>query len=460
MFLQLCEIAKRTSGGLYWNINSIPITQKTPLLCRTEFSYKLDCPGEESFDVFVVGLSRMGVPITSSKVQILSGLSYSLYVAAHDAMHPELATPKAGPQEDVLSRPSSLDRDDPHLALSFIDHPIPARRVRSTKGPSEDSSSYLYPIELLPRRSKTVDLDDIKNLRHLAEGCHSSVYSGYLDGERVAVKFIREDCLEDHVALNEFAAEEQILSRTNHPNVIKLIGTGSNPRTFLVFEWLGGGILGSILSANKLRPNAMKMFHRNTFSFNKVLTRALEFASAMRYLHSEVAEDVTIIHRDLKPDNIGFSATGELKVADFGMSICVLRRRSLDQTYAMSGNTGSLRYMAPEVASNEKYSETVDVYSYGIILWQMATDMVPFADLRTANFHDEVVVKRLRPKINTKSWPPAFCSLLESCWDPIPTRRPTFSEICNSLQVLILGIGNKPESFMANLVKRNSARFK
>jgi len=69
---------------------------------------------------------------------------------------------------------------------------------------------------------------------------------------------------------------------------------------------------------------------------------------------------------------------GKLKLFDFGLCTCVKRRQSSNESYEMTGNTGSLRYMAPEVALKAPYSEKADVYSFGIMIWQMARDRVPF----------------------------------------------------------------------------------
>ena len=73
----------------------------------------------------------------------------------------------------------------------------------------------------------------------------------------------------------------------------------------------------------------------------------------------------------MKPENIAFTIDDNVKLIDFGLSTCVKKRMSLNDVYQLTGNTGSLRYMAPEVALKLPYNEKVDVYSFGIILWQM-----------------------------------------------------------------------------------------
>jgi serine/threonine protein kinase len=104
----------------------------------------------------------------------------------------------------------------------------------------------------------------------------------------------------------------------------------------------------------------------------------------------KLTPDAVVIHRDLKPENIGFTASGELKLFDFGLATCVEARRDSKTSYNMTGNTGSLRYMAPEVALQMPYTETVDVHSFALISWQMARRKVPFKGLSMQQFMTEV----------------------------------------------------------------------
>ena len=170
-----------------------------------------------------------------------------------------------------------------------------------------------------------------------------------------------------------------MLSRISHPNVIKLMGAGRLPRRFVVLEYLGGGSLNTILSQNATKPGfAQRLFRRPTFTYSNLLSKARDIAEALNFLHQRCHNGATIIHRDLKPDNVGFTSSGILKLFDFGLCTCVRQRRSLNEAYELTGNTGSLRYMAPEVALRQPYTEKVDVYSFGIMVWQMARDRIPF----------------------------------------------------------------------------------
>lgn len=126
-----------------------------------------------------------------------------------------------------------------------------------------------------------------------------------------------------------------------------------------------------------------------------------------------------------------------MKLFDFGLATVVKTPNVLlDETYEMTGNTGTLRYMAPEVCLQKPYSEKVDVYSFGITLWQMARNSIPFDGLYKEHFFRIVVVEGERPKIDT-SWPEQFSRLLRQCWDADYRKRPSFSQVVLELESLI-----------------------
>lgn len=101
--------------------------------------------------------------------------------------------------------------------------------------------------------------------------------------------------------------------------------------------------------------------------------------------------------------------------------------------------------MAPEVALREPYSEKVDVYSFGIMLWQMARDNLPFTGLDKTAFMQEVVRGNLRPKLD-RSWPDGFSNLLTACWARDPQKRPSFSVIVIELNTLMSGLTESTEA--------------
>jgi serine/threonine protein kinase len=168
-----------------------------------------------------------------------------------------------------------------------------------------------------------------------------------------------------------------------------------------------------------------------------------QIASALEYLHVQ-----GIVYRDLKPDNIGFDDTDGVKLFDFGLAkrwreVEVADRGESDgssATYHLTGQTGSLRYMAPEVAKEEPYNESVDVYSWGILYWQVCALQTPFSKF-TARAHSEQVVHGgLRPTPD-KTWPVSWRQLQQSCWSTDSTQRPSMAQVLERVQGFRLALG-------------------
>lgn len=187
------------------------------------------------------------------------------------------------------------------------------------------------------------------------------------------------------------------------------------------------------LAAQETNP---VMFKNKVFKYIEVLQLARDLAIALRYLHSEVHSKALIIHRDLKPENLGLAPDGSLKLFDFGLCRCVKQRSSDSQVYEMTGNTGSLRYMAPEVVLGKPYTEKVDVYSFGMIMWTFARNKSPFKGFDRAMHRARVVMEGERPKMDT-DWPADFVILLEACWHQDSEQRPPFTAITVQLEKMI-----------------------
>lgn len=128
---------------------------------------------------------------------------------------------------------------------------------------------------------------------------------------------------------------------------------------------------------------------------------------------------------------------GSVKLIDFGLAT-VVENATVEshEVYAMSGETGSLRYMAPEVAENFPYNASADVYSFGIILWELAASRKPFDGFDRDLFYERVVHGGERPRVKSK-WPSEFSNLMTECWDQDIKRRPKFSEIVKRLDLLL-----------------------
>jgi serine/threonine protein kinase len=206
-----------------------------------------------------------------------------------------------------------------------------------------------------------------------------------------------------------------------------------SPRRFAVLEYLKGRTLADKLES-KLSI-ADKVFHKPRFPLTEVLLLAEQLADALDYLHRRFHPDACIIHRDIKPDNIGFSSDGSVKIFDFGLCVCVKKFTKETAAYTMSGNTGTLRYMAPEVALEQAYNEKVDIYSLGILLWQVAADAVPYHGITRREFMKFVVRQEARPVLSF-SWSLELRSLFERMWDADATSRPTSLQVLDTVRRL------------------------
>lgn len=173
----------------------------------------------------------------------------------------------------------------------------------------------------------------------------------------------------------------------------------------LAYDFCEGGSVLSLLS--------------DTSRYYEYLPIALDVANGMAYLHSR-----DIIHRDLKPSNVLLTRDHRAKIADFGMSVA-------NAGQELTAETGTYRFMAPEVIRHESYSSNADVYSFGVFLWQLITRQVPFGSMTPVQAAYAVAEGR-RPEI-PESTPRRLKEIIEACWDQDSHKRPSFTYIAMAL---------------------------
>ncbi|GAB4848413.1 Serine/threonine-protein kinase sty17 [Ancistrocladus abbreviatus] len=227
-------------------------------------------------------------------------------------------------------------------------------------------------------------------------------------GQEVAVKILKPECVNGNV-LKEFFQEVNIMSQSE-----RIPSTTGASAVALVTD------LQEFLSKGNVYEYMHK--HGGVFKLPSLLRAALDVAQAMEYLHQH-----SIIHRDLKTANLLMDEDGVIKVADFGVA------RVQAQTGEMTAETGTYRWMAPEVIEHKPYNHMADVFSFGIVLWELLTGELPYSYLTPLQAAVGVVQKGLRPAIPANSHP-KLADLLKRCWHQDPCQRPNFSEIILILQ--------------------------
>lgn len=280
----------------------------------------------------------------------------------------------------------------------------------------------------------------LTNVEYLTDGGNSWIHTAVYNEKAVVVKTLKPECQDVAMAINEIEGELDIHSRLNHSNIVGLLGAGLTSKgvRFVVLERLDGGTLTQTLGYDtRIRDRRRRFWRKKQLPYLEVLKCARSLAAAMKYCHEEAVPGSMVLHRDLKPDNIGFTLDGSVKLIDFGLARVVEKANpSSEDVYTMSGETGSLRYMAPEVAESLPYNHKADVYSFGIILWEMNAGKKPFQGLSREQFYESIVHGGERPPLN-KKWPPELCDLISNCWDTEIEKRPNFGQIIEALDSLL-----------------------
>ena len=149
--------------------------------------------------------------------------------------------------------------------------------------------------------------------------------------------------------------------------------------------------------------------------------------------------------------------TGDVKIFDFGLAkeLDPSLRYGCTEFYELSGNTGSLRYMAPEVARSEPYNLTADVYSFGLLLWQVCSLDLPYDGMNRQDHSELVVHGNERPPLNS-SWSTPLRILMKRAWEPDPSVRPSMDSIYKILKREICALRDGDDSGLEHATRRST----
>ncbi|KAG7333840.1 hypothetical protein KOW79_002247 [Hemibagrus wyckioides] len=354
----------------------------------------------------------------------------SLWTAAYDyeASGEDELSLRRGDVVEVLSKDAAVSGDEGWwtgklnhrvgiFPSNYVTYQPAVYRPAAVSSPSAGSASSASRDPLNIPFSELV-LEEI-----IGVGGFGKVYRGTWREQEVAVKAARQDPDEDITATAESVKQEaKLFAMLRHPNIIRLEGVClEEPNLCLVMEYAQGGTLNRTLTGRRIPPHIL-------------VNWAVQIAKGMQYLHEEAA--VPIIHRDLKSSNILILEKIEnndigrktLKITDFGLA------REWHKTTKMSA-AGTYSWMAPEVIKSSLFSKGSDVWSYGVLLWELLTGEVPYRGIDGLAVAYGVAVNKLTLPIPS-TCPEPFAKLMEECWEQDPHIRPMFATILEQLTAI------------------------
>jgi serine/threonine protein kinase len=301
-----------------------------------------------------------------------------------------------------------------------------------------------------------VDFDDLEMVDRIGKGSFGEIYKCRWRGTLVAAKCIQSsqirkewmktqaiaqaekgedvsdaihaiDMAEASVthqeeALDDFRQEISVLKALRHPNIVLLLAYSTTEHLEVMISELMKCSLLDVFKAHIVHGTKMKR--------DDQLIHAKHLTQGMLYLHTCRPP---IIHRDLKPANLLIDHSGVLKVADFGLAtVRPDPKKAQSETFLMTGETGSYRFMAPEVYKHQEYTETVDVYSFSMIMFYLLDGKPPWPYSNGLVAVQKASLEGDRPPV-PRSWDQRLQALLQECWHESPQARPSFKQILKVL---------------------------
>jgi len=266
-----------------------------------------------------------------------------------------------------------------------------------------------------------IDPSQIEVDEEIGVGSFGKVFKGRCRQKPVAVKILHKQNF-DKKTLLAFRREVKIMSKIFHPNICLFMGACTIPgKCMIVTEHLPRGDVESLLRDKKIE-----------LSLITKMRMARDAALGMNWLH---CSNPVFIHRDLKSSNLLVDDNMHVKVCDFGLSQLIPRDKKVKDKQNAKGTP---LWMAPEVMMFQEFNEKCDVYSFGIVLWEILTREEPFAQYQSFDkFKEAVCIRHERPQIPADCVP-SLRALMESCWSPDPCKRPSFKEIIEQLDNVVI----------------------
>ncbi|GLE05371.1 hypothetical protein PINS_up014384 [Pythium insidiosum] len=284
-------------------------------------------------------------------------------------------TPLMGKGNNVHEDVDSLPTEATYSAMSRRQTASSEHLTRSRQSATATAAKMTTYEISVPR----LDMRVLQLGQKISQGAYGEIFHGLYDGQNVAIKRLSPHHRADRGQVDRFMQEAQLMASISHERIIHFIGVAwDNPSDLhVVTEFMDGGDLRALL-ARLDREGATTGFDRTKVKI------ASQVAEGLAYLHALRPQ---ILHRDLKSRNVLLSSQLDAKLIDFGVS-----RARADAT--MTVGVGTLRWMAPEVMSGGHYSESADVFSFGVILSEMDTHKLPYGT-KGREFSDATIIAQV-----------------------------------------------------------------
>eukprot|EP01102_Stenamoeba_stenopodia_P009690 TRINITY_DN2864_c0_g2_i1.p1 TRINITY_DN2864_c0_g2~~TRINITY_DN2864_c0_g2_i1.p1 ORF type:complete len:747 (+),score=247.11 TRINITY_DN2864_c0_g2_i1:95-2335(+) len=303
-------------------------------------------------------------------------------------------------------------KDNPAIA-AIKENAGSSSRSSSSSSPLTPSAPPPATLTVSGVSYEEIQWDELEIISQVGVGAFAEVFEALRHGERVAVKkLISQDNVK---AIKELEYEVNLMASFHSGYIVTLYGACfKKPNMCMVMEYLPGGSLNHLLYDITIE-----------IPWERRWAYARDTALGLNYLHSRKP---AIVHRDLKSGNLLLTADGRVKITDFGLS--KLKDATMEGEESFQGGTD--RWTAPEIGDGEKYTEAADVFSYGVILYEIAARKLPFHDVPAENVR-ALWKKGDRPSIPDDT-PPDFEKLIKMCWDQRPRSRPSFQDVIQYLR--------------------------
>lgn len=294
---------------------------------------------------------------------------------------------------------------------------------------SATSSLYLEIVPFKLRgRAEWWELrrDEIKINERLAEGSNGIINKVKWRGTECVIKYLKHN--NNETEYEDLINEISVISHLRHPRLVLFLGACTlNEPLMLLYEYMPNGSLDSYYSkmsykySKQWKPSAKYMY-----KWIKELTQAIYFLHNCYY---------PIMHRDIKPSNILLDEDLHIKLTDFGLSRTIKKKHDI---YKMSGCTGTLRYMAPEILFNngEDYNLMIDIYSLALNYWFIATGTRPFSEIDKNPHVIHLIKDGFRPNIGVIHNNDELKKLIIRMWNTCPEMRPDIKEVLDEINII------------------------